>query len=193
MVPAIVHLIGPPAAGKLTVARALASRSIDAGHHMVVLDNHHTNNVIFSVLDVDGVRTLPLSVWDRIGEVREAMLVAIEELSPPDWSFVFTNVLAESDPVDHAWIDRTRSAARSSGRRFVPVHLTCDPAELARRAANDDRRERMKWIDPDAIAVFAASVPMLRVDSDLGVDLDTTQRSAAESARILFEHLTRTR
>ncbi|MGY6501482.1 MAG: hypothetical protein ACXIVQ_11400 [Acidimicrobiales bacterium] len=192
MLPAIVHLIGPPAAGKLTVARAFAEMANEAGHHTVVLDNHHTTNVIFSVIDVDGIRTLPPSVWDRIGEIRESMLVAIEELSPPDWTFVFTNVLGEDDPVDQAWVERTRAVAEASGRTFVPVHLTCEPAELARRAANDDRRARMKWIDGEAIAAFAATVRMLRVDSPAALDLDTTERPPSESAALILAHVSDT-
>jgi hypothetical protein len=192
MRPAIIHLIGPPAAGKLTVSRALADHASDAGHRVVVLDNHHTNNVIFSVMEVDGIRPLPPVVWDRIGEVRESMLKAIEELSPPDWSFVFTNVLVDGEPVDHVWVNRLQMLAATTERRFVPVHLSCDADELARRAANDDRRARMKWVDAEAIATFASDVVMLRVASDDAIDLDTTNQSPAESASMIIEHLRRT-
>ena len=51
-------------------------------------------------MDVDGVRPVPRVTWDRVGEVREALYRTIEELSPPEWSFVFTNVLTEGEPTD---------------------------------------------------------------------------------------------
>jgi chloramphenicol 3-O-phosphotransferase len=186
---AIVHLIGPPASGKLTIARALVEQAGAAHRKVVVLDNHHTNNVIFSVMDVDGVRSLPHAVWGHIMQVRATLLAAIEELSPPDWSFVFTNVLAEHDPLDHQMVADLSNLAAATDRRFVPVHLRCDPAELARRAANPDRRERMKWVDAEAIATFATDVTMLRVDSDDALDLDTTSRPPTESAALLLDHL----
>jgi len=88
--PAIVHLIGFPAAGKFTVAKALARQATD---HLVVIDNHFTANVIFGVMEIDGVKPVPDEVWDRVEEVREAVFTTIETLSPPDWSFVFTNVM----------------------------------------------------------------------------------------------------
>ena len=96
--PAIVHLIGFPAAGKLTIARAIAGMAEGHGSHFVVVDNHHTSNVIFAVLDVDGVRELPSEVWDRVREVRHVVMRSIEELSPHDCSFIFTNVLTEGNP-----------------------------------------------------------------------------------------------
>lgn len=186
---AIVHLIGPPAAGKLTIGRALADQAETVGRRVVVLDNHHTNNVIFSVMEVDGIRALPDAVWDHILQVRAAVLAAIEELSPPEWSFVFTNVLAEHDPLDHQLVQDLQTLATTTDRRFVPVHLTCDPDELARRATNPDRRERMKWVDAAAISAFAANVTMLRVPSADAVDIDTTTRPPAESAALILEHL----
>ncbi|MEO5838273.1 MAG: hypothetical protein ABIQ73_24295 [Acidimicrobiales bacterium] len=113
--PSIVHLIGYPAAGKLTIARAIAQAARDDGRRFVVVDNHHTANVIFAVHDVDGVRALPAGVWDRVREVREAVFRSIDELSPRDWSFVFTNVLLEDDPADTG--TNRRGAAASPLRR----------------------------------------------------------------------------
>jgi hypothetical protein len=38
--PAIVHLIGFPAAGKLTIARAITALAQSEGRRFVVVDNH---------------------------------------------------------------------------------------------------------------------------------------------------------
>jgi adenylylsulfate kinase-like enzyme len=62
MRPAIVYLIGHPAADKYTVARALAEQAEARGHRMVVVDNHHINNAIFGLLDCvrqDAQRVVP--------------------------------------------------------------------------------------------------------------------------------------
>ena len=124
-----------------------------------MLDNHHTSNVIFAALNVDGVTPLPPEVWDRVREVREALLRTIEELSPPDWSFVFTNVLTDDKPGDRAvWSDSVRSLNEqvasiypcyfnASPTRFLrglpirtarpgPSGSTCRPFALSRRRAD---------------------------------------------------------
>ena len=191
MQPAIVHLIGPPAAGKLTIARNLAEQATAAGHHTVVLDNHHTNNVIFAVLDTDGRTPLPEQVWTHVGQVREAMFAAIEELSPPSWSFVFTNVLVDDAALDHGYVDRLSALAEATGRRYRPVNLTCHPDQLVARAANPDRVARMKWVDPQGIAAFASEARMLRLTGPDALDLDSTTTPPVESARAILDHLLR--
>ncbi|NKC51605.1 hypothetical protein HED63_19565 [Ochrobactrum cytisi] len=90
----IIYLIGHYAVGKLTVARAI----VDATNARL-FDNHLANNVIFSLIQVDGRTSLPERVWDMIGVIRDQALLAMEELAPSDASFVLTNCLLESDPV----------------------------------------------------------------------------------------------
>lgn len=46
----IVHLRGFPSAGKLTVARELARMSAERGEDVLVLNNHHINNVLFPIV-----------------------------------------------------------------------------------------------------------------------------------------------
>ena len=104
--PAIVHLIGFPAVGKYTVAKALLPAAAEAGSHCVLMDNHATGNLILPILDLAGVDPVPGEVWDRVGEVREVVYRTIQDMSPPEWSFVFTNVLTEDDPGDRAVVAR---------------------------------------------------------------------------------------
>jgi hypothetical protein len=66
MRPAIISLIGYPAAGKLTVARELEKIAAANGHRLVVVDNHHVNNVIFSVIRIGGHGVVPPGVWDHV-------------------------------------------------------------------------------------------------------------------------------
>ena len=119
-----------------------------------MVDNHHTSNVIFAGLNVDGVTPLPPEVWDRVREVREALLRTIEELSPPDWSFVFTNVLTDDKPGDRAvWSDSVRArgglrdrdgAAGLHLRRSVDqrprVHLQPEVRHRGRQSPRPDPR-----------------------------------------------------
>lgn len=97
-------VIGFPAAGKYTIAGALAGIATD--DHVVVVDNHHTSNVIFEVVGVAGSGQIAQAVRDRVDDVRDVVLRAIGELSPADWSFVFTNVLTDDRGTAQRTMDR---------------------------------------------------------------------------------------
>jgi hypothetical protein len=146
---AIVHLVGEPGVGKLTVARAVAaSRAEDAPDRIVVIDNHLTGNPILSVLDID--RPIPARAWALIGEVRRPVHDAIAELSPPGWMFVFTNVIQVDDPMGDVTIGALVELAVRRGVPYVPVVLHCDQSEHRRRIVAPGRSDRRKWTDVDA-------------------------------------------
>ena len=186
---AIVHLIGYPGAGKFTIAKALATGAERAGQRFVVVDNHHTANVILAVLDLDGVSAVPQVVWDAVGEVREALYRAIEHLSPPAWSFVFTNVLCEGDPTDEAIVRRIAQLAVARGNPYVPVRVACAPEEILRRVPNPDRRERMKWIDPGAVRTFIEGNELVHLDQATAVEVDATSCTPEDAAQRILDHL----
>ena len=187
--PVIVHLIGYPGAGKYTVARAIARQAELDGRRYVVLDNHHTSNVIFAVMDVDGVHPIPRVVWDRVDEVREVLYRAIEELSPPDWSFVFTNVLTEGEPMDAAIVERIAALAARRGNRYVPIYIRCATDELLRRVPAVERRDRLKWIDVAAVRSFVGKHELLRIDDHEPLDIDVTTVAPDDVARRILDEI----
>jgi hypothetical protein len=186
--PSILHLIGYPGVGKYTIATELARQTDAAGARLVVVDNHLTSNVIFAVLPVDGVQPLPPTVWDRVGEVRDAVLRTIEELSPPDWSFVFTNVLTQNDPADAEVVERLVGLAAHRDSAYVPIRLTCQTDELVRRVPRPDRRMRRKWIDPGGVRDFVETTDLLVIDHPLVMDLDVTAIPPTMAARRILDH-----
>jgi shikimate kinase len=189
--PAIVHLIGYPAAGKYTVAQELARQAQEANAHFVVIDNHFTANVIFGVMEVDGMRPVPEEVWDRVEEVREAVFRTIETLSPPEWSFVFTNVLTEGHERDAAAVIRLAQLASATQRRYVPVRLHCHVDELATRIVSEDRKRRLKWIDPEGVRRFATERELIGLDGHDVLDLDVTSTPPEATAASILVHATR--
>jgi hypothetical protein len=188
--PAIVHLIGFPASGKLTIARALAETASASGDRFVVVDNHHTNNVIFTVLDLDGVKPVPSAVWDRVREITEVLLRSIEQLSPPEWSFVFTNVLTDDKPGERGFVDRLVTLAMRTGRTYLPVVLHCEEAALTKRVANADRRDRMKWIDPSGVDEFVRTHRLIDVGDLAPLIIDTSSTDPSNAALLILQRLT---
>jgi len=74
----------------------------------------------------------------RMLELRIVLLDAIEELSSPDLSLVFTNFLPPDRPAN--LIDRHREVAIKYGRTLVAVVLDLDVDEVLRRVPAEDRR-----------------------------------------------------
>lgn len=155
MKPTVFYLIGFPGTGKYTVAKAMGRLAAAEGAKLVVVDNHYINGPIFGVLDIDGMTPLDRTVWDRTGEVGEAVLRTIETLSPVSWSFVFTNDLQHASVGAHRLFERVAKMAVVRGNSFVPVRLTCDVEELARRIVSPERHQRLKLVDAEAIRRLA--------------------------------------
>ena len=189
-VSSIVHLIGFPASGKLTIARALSEAASTDGAPFVVLDNHHFNNVIFPVLDLDGIKPVPPVVWDRTREIAAVLRRTIEELSPPQWSFIFTNVLTDDRASERVHVDQLVELAERTDRRYVPVLLHCDPEALTARVANVDRRERRKWIDPAGLREYVDSHSLVDVTDLDPVSIDTGATDPTAAVAIIMDRLT---
>ncbi len=182
MRPTIFHLIGMPGVGKYTVALELA-RLTDAR----MVDNHSIANVIFNVLDVDGIKPLPVGTFRRVSQVRAAVLDTLVNLSPAHLSFVFTNVLIGEDEREMAVFREIADAAEARNSVFVPVILSCETGELVRRIVRPDRKARMKLIDPVEGARLNDRVPQFRSDHPNTLELDTSRTTPAEAAQIIVE------
>lgn len=181
----IVYLIGHYGVGKLTVAKALC-----AATGARLLDNHLINNVVFSLVRVDGKTPLPETVWDRINGIREIAFDAIESLAPADYSYILTNALHDI-PVDREWFERTVELARRRGAVFVPVELGCDEAENARRIGTPDREANLKLTDADLAIARRREARLLPIRHPNRLSLDTTHLPPAEAARQIIAHAER--
>jgi hypothetical protein len=180
-VPGIVyHLIGRPGVGKYTIGSELARQT---GARLV--DNHSIANVIFQLLDIDGVTPLPNGVWARVRQVREAVLDTLATLAPPELSFVFTNFVRGEDEAEYAYFMQLVVAAEARGSVFVPVVLSCQTSELVRRIVQPERRLRMKLVDPVEGARLNDSVPQFRTDHPNLLELDVTAMGPVEAAETI--------
>ena len=176
--PSIVyHLIGRPGVGKYTIGTEVARLS---GARLI--DNHSIANVIFQLLDVDGVRPLPDGVWARVGKVRAAVLDTLANLSPPELSFVFTNFIRGEDQEEYANYLEFVAVAAKRGSTFVPVVLSCETWELERRIVQTERKLRMKLVDPIEGARLNEETPQFRTDHPNLLELDVTRMPAVEAA-----------
>jgi adenylylsulfate kinase-like enzyme len=186
--PAVVHLIGYPASGKLTVAKALVDAAAARGQTFVRLDNHLTGDVILSVIDPT-LHPIPQTVWDRVEDVREVMYQAIVDLSPPDWSFVVTNVVRAKDDREARTVRRVHELALERASRHLAVRVVCDRDVLLTRVTAADRATRRKWTDPTGVARYVEEVDMFDVSVFDHIEVDTSHQSPEESAAAILAHL----
>ena len=185
---AFIYLFGFAGSGKLTIAKEIAER-----WDCILVDNHHVNNVIFALIDIDqhGAGKLPDAVWDHVMRVRQAAMDAIRSLARPGRNFVFTNELIEGVDRHHVFFHDIAELAKDRGAYLLPVRLVVDPEELARRITSPEREEKLKITNPDVARDRTENEEVFRPEGYDYMELDVTSIEAAESAEKILAELER--
>ena len=169
-----MFLYGPPAVGKLTVAKALAERT-----GFRVLHNHVTLDAVAAVLPY-GTEAFFAAV-DRL---REDLL---ESAAREGIDLIYTFVFA---PVDEPHVERAASAYERVGGSVLFVQLVASPEELRRRVGNDDRREHQKIVEVEPLDLVLREYDLYATipgRDSLTIDLGVTP--AAEAADLIMAAL----
>jgi predicted kinase len=181
--PSVVYLLGYPGVGKYTVAREIAQLN-----GAVVVDNQVVNHPILVLLEWDAVSDLPPGTLDYTVPIREAVLSALEDIAPPELSYVLTNV-RDDDEESRALYERVKRVAARRAAVFLPVLLTCRREEQLRRVTVQDRVARLKIADPDKVDEYMRTTPPFVPDDPQLLRLDTTDLAPAEAATEVLRRL----
>lgn len=127
----LVFLYGPPAAGKLTIAEKLATRT-----GLKILQNNLTNKAI------TGVFPFGSPSFNRIND--DLRIAIIGEAAEMHVDLVFTFVYAHG--LDDAFIQRVIDAVGDSGS-ILFVQLRCPRDVLIKRISNYSRKAHPKLTD----------------------------------------------
>jgi chloramphenicol 3-O-phosphotransferase len=162
----LIFIHGPAAAGKLTIARALAEHTGFALFH-----NH---------LIVDAVLALfPFGHPEFVRLRQQFWLDAMEAAARAGRSLVFTFAPEPSVPED--FVDLLRARIERHGGAIHFVALTLPPEEQERRIANADRAQFRKLTSLDVLrALRATPRAMLIPPADLVID--TSKPAPGEAA-----------
>jgi predicted kinase len=181
----IIYLIGIPAVGKYSTARAIARLT-----GAKVVDNQLINIPIFSLAGYDGTDAFafPPDGWKSIEKIRQAVLTFIRDHADRNASFIFTNVL-EATAGEEKLFRKIERLARHRGAAFYPVWLTCDAAEIRKRKNNPDRRKRFKDIDLTNIKFWTEKFKVLDVPHPNAMTIDTTHSKPAVTAKRILKHI----
>lgn len=172
----LFFLYGPPAAGKLTVARALASLTGAAVFH-----NHVSLDYALQLFDRDAPEFGPL--------VEKLRLETFAFCASRNRDLIFTFVYAH--PSDEAIVRRTITAVRAfDGAEIVFVHLSCARDELLRRVALEDRAEFEKITDPAVLDGLLKRYDLFsRIPFVDSLSFDTASAPPDEIAQMILESL----
>lgn len=165
-----LYLIGFAGSGKYTIAKEIAK----SGYKVV--DNHLINNSIFSLLDLDGITSIPEEAWVPVEKIRHIILDFIS--ADPKSNYVFTNELFEAEDDWRVYL-QVKETAEKRGSLFVPVKLMISPEERKRRITNPERRHRYKSMNPDEVH---QKKEVIKIDHPHLLEIDVTDLSATEAS-----------
>lgn len=180
----IIYLLGYPGTGKYTIGKNICRTSPD----FRLVDNHLINNPLFSLIYTDGITPLNPRIWDNVGKVWDAVIDTMIHISPPDYSFVLTNALSNSDK-DVAWFHEVAGMADSRKALFVPVVLMIEPTEHLKRITSPDRASRMKERNSNGPARYAAANNMIRPEHPNLLTLDVSNLSPESATHHILDHI----
>lgn len=181
----IIYLIGFAGTGKYTIAKEIC-RLTDAR----LVDNHLINNPVFSLIRTDGKTLLPEIVWEKTWAIRHIVLDVIKDISPTEFSFVFTNELVDGSSDDEKLFSEIVELAASRNSKLVPVRLLCDEEELCSRIQSSDRITRLKNTNVDNARKKIRSQKVLSIKHPHVLDLNVTNLSPLQAAEaIICQHL----
>lgn len=167
-----VVLYGPPAVGKLTVARELAKK--DNAH---IFDNHKVIELIAPVVGGNDAELITLSYSLQLQILNAAM-----RLSHNDIIFPFT-FSADLQP-DIAFLQTVVEAGRAHNVKVDLVHLRAKHSVLLERTVEPSRQGTTKITDPllldNLLKTYDFDKPM---PGDHAININTTHMTPAEVAQ----------
>lgn len=176
---AIIHLIGFPGVGKLTVAREICKQS-----NCRLIDAHAMNNLIFTIMRRDGKQSFHDDVWDAIDTIRFTVWDMIEKHGPKDFTYIFTNFIDESDREN---LEKLKAMCARTGRVYIPIKLTCDPEEHKKRVVYPDREANMKMTSVELLERDLKTHQLIITGSPHEFEVDVTHQTPAQSAQFILE------
>ena len=170
----LLFLHGAPAAGKLTVAKALLQ--ILPGR---LSDNHAAIDLARTIFDFGAP-----GFWELVHSVRCAAFDAAAEHGV---SLVVTT-FCYAEPDDRPQYEDFEAIMRRRGGELLPVFLHCSREEAVRRVGNPDRVERRKMTSAEALIRDLDRYNLSPVPRADCLKLDTGARPAEATAREIIGH-----
>ena len=170
----LLFLHGAPAAGKLTVAKALLQ--ILPGR---LSDNHAAIDLARTIFDFGAP-----GFWELVHKVRCA---ALDAAAAHGVSLVVTT-FCYAEPDDRPQYEDFEAIMQRHDGELLPVFLHCSREEAVHRIGNPDRVERRKMTSAEALLRDLDRYNLSPVPRADCLKLDTEVRPAEATARKIIGH-----
>jgi len=170
----LIFIYGPPAVGKLTIARELSKYT-----GFKLFHNHISIQEVGSIFDFG----TPI-FWQLVGNFRKEMIkAAVEE----DINTIFTMVYAKGP--DDKYVENIRNLVESKRGRVCFVRLHCNKEELLRRVKTRSRREWGKLNSRNELEDLLRKYYLFgKVTGGRSLSIDTSILTPREAALKIASH-----
>ena len=170
----LLLLHGAPAAGKLTVARALLRRVPGR-----LFDNHAAIDLARTIFDFGAP-----GFWELVRSIRYAAL----EAGAANGVALVVTTFCYANPDDRPQVAAFEEIMQRNGGELLPVFLHCSRDEALRRVGNPDRVERRKMTSAASLNEYLDHYNFTPVPSAGCLSLDTGVQSAEATAHEIVSH-----
>ncbi len=170
----LLFLHGAPAAGKLTVAKALLQ--LVPGR---LFDNHAAIDLARTLFDFGAP-----GFWELVHATRYSAL----DVAAEHGAALVVTTFCYADPEDLPQFEKFEEIMRRNGGELLPVFLHCSREEAARRVGNADRVARRKMTSAASLIKELDRYQFTAVPRADCLTLDTGARPAEVTAREIIGH-----
>jgi hypothetical protein len=166
----LLFLHGAPAAGKLTVAKALPAR---------LMDNHAAIDLALTIFEFGAP-----GFWALVHDVRLSAIDAAAEHGVP----LLVTTFCYAEPEDREQFRQIEAIVQRHGGKLLPVFLHCSREEALRRIGNPDRVERRKLTSAEQLIRDLDRYDLTAVPRPDCLRLDTGVNAAEVTAQKVVRH-----
>ena len=170
----LLFLHGAPAAGKLTVAKALLR--IVPGR---LMDNHVAIDLALTIFDFGAP-----GFWELVHDVRRSAMNAAAEHRVP----LLVTTFCYAEPEDREQFRQIEEIVQRHGAKLLPVFLHCSREEALRRVGHPDRVARRKISSGEHLIRELDRYDLTAVPRADCLKLDTSINPADVTAQEIVEH-----
>ncbi len=166
----LIFIYGPPASGKLTIAKELADMT---GYKL--FHNHQTRNIVHELY--------PLSLDENYGLVDKLRLDILKYAARHSTNIIFTYV--HDDVTDTAFVDKVVKTVEAEKGNVLFVETTATRETLLHRVNSDSRKQHKKLTDKEILERLIDADTYKSLPYEEIFRIDTSDLSAKDSAALI--------
>lgn len=170
----LLFLHGAPAAGKLTVAKALLQQVPGR-----LFDNHAAIDLARMLFDFGAA-----GFWELVHATRYLTL----DIAAENGVALVVTTFCYADPLDLPQFEKFEEVMRRHGGELLPVFLHCPREEALRRVGNPDRVARRKMTSAASLTGELDTYNFTPVPRANCLTLDTGARPVEATAQAIIGH-----